>query len=96
MSLIMSVRADEWEDMDTDMPTRRITDIAKVFEVTPASLPAYDGTDIYARTDQRALDSAAKALESARSRLDSPNDGQEARKKDVERLRLRAEILSKG
>jgi HK97 family phage prohead protease len=89
MSLIMSVRGDRWEGLDTDMPTRYVTDIGSVFEVTPASIPAYTGTDIYARSDQRALESAARALESARSKLDSE-------KNELERIKLRTQILMKG
>jgi phage head maturation protease len=89
MSLIMVVRADSWDDMDTDMPTRHITDIGKVLEVTPASLPAYEGTDINARSGQRALDSAAKALESARSELDSSKNERDARQQQEEKGRER-------
>ena len=73
MSLIFFVRADRWEGLDTDMPTRYVTDVKRVIEVSPASFPAYDGTDINTR-DQRALDSAARVLESARSRLESQNN----------------------
>lgn len=67
MSFIFSVRADEWTGEDTDMPTRTITDIAKVYEVSAVSMPAYDGTDINAR-GQTALESAKKTLESVRTR----------------------------
>jgi len=102
MSLIMCVREDSWEGLDTDMPTRHIIDISRVIEVAAVSMPAYDGTDINAR-DQRALDSAAMALESARSKLDSSKNEQdeerrqeEARQKEIDLLRLRAEILAKG
>ncbi len=91
MSLIMSVRGDRWEGLDSDMPTRYVTDIGKVFEVTPASMPAYEGTDIYARTDQRALESAAKALESARSRLESQKNEQEVTRQYKEALLGRKE-----
>jgi len=73
MSLIFFVRADRWEGLDSELPTRYVTDVSRVIEVSPASFPAYDGTDINAR-DQRALDSAARVLESARSRLESQNN----------------------
>jgi HK97 family phage prohead protease len=94
MSLIMCVREDSWEGLDTDIPTRHIINISKVIEVAAVSMPAYDGTDINAR-DQRALDSAARALESARSKLDSLKNEQEVRQKEIEVLRLRAQIISK-
>ncbi|MEK5278630.1 HK97 family phage prohead protease [Paenibacillus sp. FSL H7-0735] len=72
MSFIFLVRkgGEVWEGLDTELPTRRIKDIARVIEISTVSFPAYDGTDINAR-DQKALDSARTALESARSGLDS-------------------------
>jgi HK97 family phage prohead protease len=93
MSFIFSVRNDEWRDLDSDMPSRTITDIAKVWEVTVASLPAYDGTDINAR-NATALESAKQVLENARNKeLESSN---EQRNKELEILKLKTEILMKG
>jgi len=88
MSFIFSVRDETWEGLDTELPIRRIKDIAKVFEVSAVSFPAYAGTDINAR-DQQALESARSALESARSQLDSSNN-------ELEVLKIRNQILSKG
>ncbi len=93
MSLIFAVRKDEWTGLDSDMPSRTITDIAKVYEVSAVSMPVYAGTDINAR-GQSALDSAQKTLESARAKAgELPN---EQRSNEVEILRLKNEILSKG
>lgn len=88
MSFIFFIRDAKWENLDTDMPTRRILDIARVVEVSAVSFPAYAGTDISAR-DQQALESARVALESARSGLESSRN-------ELEVLRLRNQILSKG
>lgn len=88
MSFIFIIRDAIWENLDSDMPTRRITDISRVIEVSAVSFPAYDGTDISAR-DQAALESARAALESARSSLVSEQS-------ELEMLRLRAQILAKG
>lgn len=88
MSFIFIIRDHKWEGLDTDMPLRRITDIARVIEVSAVSFPAYAGTDINAR-DEQALESARAALESARSGLVSPNN-------ELEMLRLRSQILLKG
>ncbi|WP_059049056.1 HK97 family phage prohead protease [Paenibacillus senegalimassiliensis] len=71
MSFIFIIRDAVWEDLDSEMPLRRITDIARVIEVSAVSFPAYDGTDISAR-DQKTLESAKAALDSARSGLVSP------------------------
>jgi HK97 family phage prohead protease len=72
MSYIFTVRKDEWTGLDSDMPQRTITDIAKVYEVSAVSMPANPGTDISARSAS-ALESAKRVLESARRRasLDS-------------------------
>ncbi len=96
MSFIFSVRkgtGDVWTGLDTDMPSRTITDIAKVIEVSAVSFPAYAGTNIDARS-QSALDSAEMTLESVRATLDSVED--EQRNRDLNLLKLKTQILMKG
>ncbi|NTZ20927.1 HK97 family phage prohead protease [Paenibacillus sp. JMULE4] len=88
MSFIFAVREQKWENLDTDYPTRRILDIAKVYEVSAVSFPAYSGTDISARDKQ--------ALESARAALGSERSGLESSKDELEVLKLRTQILMKG
>lgn len=92
MSFIFSVRNEEWTGQDTEMPTRTITDIAKVYEVSAVSMPAYDGTDINARS-QSALESAKRVLESARAKAGQL--GNEQRSKELELEKLKTEILQK-
>jgi HK97 family phage prohead protease len=88
MSFIFYVRDDRWEDLDTDMPTRHILDIAKVVEVSVVSFPAYDGTDIALSRDNDALESAKIVLENARSQMKPEGENGEARQKlDLEKLR---------
>ena len=65
MSFLFSVTDEEWEDLDSDHPTRRIKSIGSVVEVSAVTFPAYDSTEIYARSKE-ALESARSALESAR------------------------------
>ena len=65
MSFMFAVREELWEDLETDHPTRRITDIATVVEVSAVTFPAYDATEINARSEA-ALDSARSAMEIAR------------------------------
>ena len=67
MSFMFSVRkdGDRWEDLDTDYPTRHITALDKVFEVSAVTFPAYEQTSINARsveTGQASRDSAREAL----------------------------------
>lgn len=88
MSFIFYVRDAWWEDLDSDMPTRHITKIRKVREVSAVTYPAYSNTDINAR-DQAVLDNAAMALDNARSELDNS-------KKELEILKYKNQILMKG
>lgn len=96
MSYIFCVRNDEWTGLDSDMPSRVITDIAKVYEVSAVSMPANPGTDIAARS-QSELESAKKTLESARAKAGEPtNEQRTATTTDALELeRLKAQILMK-
>ena len=69
MSFMFSVKADTWDDLDSEYPTRHITALDKVFEVSAVTFPAYEQTSINARsveTGQASLENAKKALENAR------------------------------
>lgn len=65
MSFAFGVRVtgEEWRDLDSSMPLRRITAISKVFEVSAVNDGAYPQTEIYARSG--ALENEKKALENA-------------------------------
>ena len=69
MSFMFIVDGDKWENADTDYPTRTITSIRKVFEVSAVAFPAYEGTDIQAASEGETLDSVRASLESARKQL---------------------------
>ena len=83
MSFMFSVKSDQWDDVDSDYPTRHITALDKVFEVSAVTFPAYEQTSINARsveTGQASLDSAREALENARK-------AEELRKQIIERCK---------
>lgn len=65
MSFMFGVDDEEWEDLDTDHPTRHIRSISSVVEVSAVTFPAYESTEINARSKE-ALENARSALESAR------------------------------
>ena len=72
------VSGEEWRDLDKDMPTRRITKISKVCEVSAVNDGAYPQTSINARSlasldnDKIALDNAkAAALDNEQRRRDA-------------------------
>lgn len=72
------VSGEDWRDLDKDMPTRRITKISKVCEVSAVNDGAYPQTSINARSlasldnDKIALDNAkAAALDNEQRRRDA-------------------------
>lgn len=65
MSFMFGIDNEEWEELESDHPTRHIKGISKVVEVSAVTFPAYDATSINARSKE-ALDNARSALESAR------------------------------
>ena len=89
MSFMFSIDEEEWTDLESEHPTRTITDIGTVVEVSAVTFPAYDSTEIEARS-KAALESARSAVETARQQ----------RAKSVETdelaiLKAKNEILSK-
>jgi len=74
MSFMFSVSKDKWEGRDTEHPLRRITKIASIVEVSACTFPAYEDTEIYARS-REALESARQTLENARQRRALPPEG---------------------
>lgn len=65
MSFMFGIRDEEWEDLDSDHPTRHIKDISTIVEVSAVTFPAYGTTEINARSKE-ALDNARSAVETAR------------------------------
>lgn len=89
MSFMFRVEADEWTNLDTDYPKRRIIKIGYVQEVSAVNYPAYEGTSINARAaglpdgDKQALDNArAKAADAARA--------QDCAELELEKLKAKA------
>lgn len=65
MSFMFGINDEEWENIESDHPIRHIRDISSVVEVSAVTFPAYESTEINARSKE-ALDNARSALESAR------------------------------
>ena len=65
MSFMFTIDREEWEELESDHPTRHIKSIGQVFEVSAVTFPAYESTEISAR-DKAALDSAKNTLESVK------------------------------
>lgn len=71
MSFMFAIDGEQWSDLDTDHPTRSITSISTVVEVSAVTFPAYDDTSINARDSKSALDNARRALDNAREDKDA-------------------------
>ena len=86
MSFLFSVNDEEWENLESDHPTRRIKKIGSVVEVSAVTFPAYESTEITARSKE-ALENARSALESARQQT------AESLESDLELLKAKTKIL---
>lgn len=86
MSFMFSINGQSWDDLESDHPTRHITDIGSVVEVSAVTFPAYGSTEISARSKET-LDSARSALENAREQRAKSVDT------DLELLKAKTKIL---
>ena len=86
MSFMFATRDEEWDDLDSDHPIRHIKDISTVVEVSAVTFPAYESTEINARS-KAALDNARSTLDSVRRQSVSSLDSEK------EKLKLQIEIL---
>ena len=89
LSFMFSIDGEEWENLESDHPTRRIKSIGTVVEVSAVTFPAYEATEISARSKE-ALDNARLAVETARSAQNN-----ESLESDLEVLRLKTMIKIK-
>ena len=67
MSFMFSIEDAEWQDLESEHPTRIIRKIGTVVEVSAVTFPAYEATEINARSLE-ALESARAAVETARAK----------------------------
>lgn len=86
MSFMFGIRDEEWENLDSDHPTRHIRDISTVVEVSAVTFPAYESTEINARSKE-ALENARSAVETARQQRGQSLDS------DLELLKEKTKIL---
>ena len=73
MSFMFSISDEEWEELESEKPTRRIKSIFSVVEVSAVTFPAYEDTEIYAR-DKSNLEKLRETLESEKRKKSLEND----------------------
>lgn len=87
MSFMFAINDEEWENLDSDHPTRHIKEISTVIEVSAVTFPAYEDTEINARSKE-ALESVRQAMENARS-----NGTNSLESDELTLLKLKTQIL---
>lgn len=86
MSFMFTIDDEEWQDLESDHPTRHIRKIGTVLEVSAVTFPAYEATEISAR-DKEALESAKATLDSVRCQsLDNDRELLELEKAKINNL----------
>ena len=90
MSFMFSVPrgGDDWDNLESDHPTRRIKKIGSVVEVSAVTFPAYGSTEIYARSKD-ALENARSVLESARQRRACSLESEDTNRLELEKAKLK-------
>lgn len=86
MSFMFGIDSAEWDDLESDHPTRRIKKISTVVEVSAVTFPAYQDTTIDAR-NKDGLDSLKIALENARRQHRSLDSEQNKRALELEKAK---------
>jgi len=71
MSFMFSIDDEEWENLESDHPTRHIKKIGSVVEVSAVTWPAYESTEINARS-KVALENARSTVETVRQQREQP------------------------
>ena len=91
MSFMFSVDSEEWDDLESEHPTRRIKKISNVVEVSAVTFPAYEDTEISVR-NKEALDSAKLALESAKRSQQAELDSAAMREVELAKAKFYARM----
>lgn len=90
MSFMFSIDDEEWEDLESDHPTRHIKKIGSVVEVSAVTWPAYESTEINARS-KVALDNARSTVETVRQQREQ---SVETGSKDLELAKAKFNFMS--
>lgn len=90
MSFMFSIDADEWEDLESEHPTRHITKIGTIVEISAVTFPAYEETSIEINERSKdALERARQELESIRQQRKKTPEGVDTKKQlELEKAKL--------
>lgn len=93
MSFMFGIDSERWDDLESDHPTRHITKIGSVVEVSAVTFPAYDSTSINARSSSDALERARLEVETARQQTRDKDAEQD--EKALELAKAKYDFISK-
>lgn len=88
MSFMFGVDDEEWENLDSEHPVRHIRSISTVVEVSAVTFPAYESTEINARSEA-ALENARAAVDTARQQ------SEQSLENDLELAKAKYQFLSR-
>lgn len=92
MSFMFGVRDEEWDNLESEHPTRRIKSISTVVEVSAVTFPAYNSTTINARSKE-ALENARSAVETARQQKANSVETENSNKNTLDLLKEKTKLL---
>ena len=86
MSFMFRIKSQEWKNLDSDCPTRVITEISIVHEVSVVNFPAYPQTSINAR-DNNSEETEYSPLAEARKALSEETDKKKMNELEIYKLK---------
>lgn len=89
MSFMFGVDDEEWENLNSDHPTRHVRSINSVVEVSAVTFPAYESTEINARSKGTLKEARAAINKAKRSQENEKIDELELEKLKTKTLELR-------
>lgn len=86
MSFMFTVDDEEWENLESDLPLRRVKKIARVMEVSAVCFPAYGQTEIDARDKDDLENEKEKVINKKEEKRNNDNEALELEKLKIKFL----------
>ena len=86
MSFMFRVDKDEWEDLDSNLPLRKIKSISIIHEVSVVNFPAYNQTSVSARSSE---ETETSPLEEARKAQSEETEKRKSAEIDLLKLKYK-------
>lgn len=90
MSFAFIADSEEWSDLDSELPKRKITGIRKLFEISVCTYPCYEASELDFARSAKSLESDKAALERAKERA---AEKEAAEKQTIEMIKKKISML---